>query len=173
MFKGFKGVGCWVALHCTDLSMTWSLDNVIVIFNILPAFFHLLRRWLGRTLSARQSGRFGLGLELELDFEVPFTLLSRETLRLLILSSKFIFLLEKVLSSAFWCSSSHHANALLKSLILFLYFLGKPWKEIWMRTATCLDWGCWEPCQQYTVISPPQISRQREWQVGWFSKSPE
>ena len=50
----------------------------------------------------------------------------REALRLLILSSKFIFLLEKVLSSAFWCSSSHHANALLKSLILFLYFLGCP-----------------------------------------------
>ena len=75
-----------------------------MIFSILPAFFHLLRRWLGRTLSFPGSNPLeglGLGLELELDLELLLILLSSESLLLLILSSKNIFLLEKFLSSAF------------------------------------------------------------------------
>ena len=66
-------------------------------------------------------------------------LLSSEALLLLILSSKNIFLLEKFLSSAFWCSSSHQAKALLRSLILFLYFL-LTWSLTGFRQETSPAW---------------------------------
>ena len=98
------------------------------MLRILPTFFHLLISKLGRILSDSVSLVFAFGLCLdprELPLEDDLTLLSREALRRLILSSKIIFLLDwsKKPEFGFWASSSHQAKALHNSFFRFLYFL--------------------------------------------------